>query len=77
MHFMIELKLVKAPNKACTRRVGVCAVFEHFSGFGFFSTSQALSTPPHAGNANRWAFPCKIMQYKQLHGGKLIREKHY
>jgi hypothetical protein len=35
------------PNTACSGRVGVCAIFKHFSGFGLFSTSQTLSTPAH------------------------------
>ncbi len=34
-------------NKACTRRVGFCGIFKHFSGFEFFSTSRSESTPAH------------------------------
>jgi len=50
-----------APNKACTRRVGVSAIYRHFSGFEFSYISNIVHARPHAGNANRWAFPCKII----------------
>jgi hypothetical protein len=33
--------------------VGVCAVFKHFSGFGFFLLPGRIHARPHAGNANR------------------------
>ncbi len=39
----------RLPNKACTRRVGVCAVYKHFSGFGFFLHLKPFPTPPTRG----------------------------
>jgi len=42
-----------AANKACTRQVGVCAVYEHFSGFKFFLLPNIVHARPLAGNANR------------------------
>jgi hypothetical protein len=51
-----QVKLLNTqPNKACTRRVGVCAIYKHFSSFGFFYISNIIHARPHAGNANRWA----------------------
>jgi len=35
--------------------VGVCGIFEHFSGFGFFLLPSRIHARPHAGNASRWA----------------------
>jgi len=34
--------------------VGFCAIYKHFSGFGFFLLSNIIHTRPLAGNANRW-----------------------
>jgi len=38
-----------APNKACTRQVGLCAVFKHFPGFKFFPASKPCPRPPTCG----------------------------
>jgi hypothetical protein len=35
--------------------VGVCAIFEHFSGFEFFLLPSRIHARPPADNANRWA----------------------
>jgi len=44
------------PNKACSGRRGVCAVYRHFSGFELFLHLKPFSTPPaSAANASRWA----------------------
>jgi len=37
----------RLPNKACSGRVGFCAVYRHFSGFGLFSALGVLSRPAH------------------------------
>jgi hypothetical protein len=50
----------KTPNKACSRLVGFCAVFEHFSGFGLFLLPSRIHARPPAANANRWAQFCAI-----------------
>jgi hypothetical protein len=36
-------------NKACTRRVGVCAFYKHLSGFGFFLHLKPFPSPPTRG----------------------------
>jgi len=33
----------KLPNKACSGFLGVCAIYKHFSGFGFFYISNLFS----------------------------------
>jgi len=53
--FLVNIKL---PNKACTRQVGVCAIYEHFSSFEFFLLLGRVHARPLAGNANRCAAPC-------------------
>jgi len=35
--------------------VGVCAVYNHFSGFGFILLSGSYPARPQTSNANRWA----------------------
>ncbi len=50
-----------APNKACTRRGGVCAIYRRFSGFGLFHISSIVPVRPHAGNANRWALALRVI----------------
>jgi hypothetical protein len=40
-------------HTACTRRVGFCGIFKHFSGFGLFLLPSRIHARPHAGNANR------------------------
>jgi hypothetical protein len=50
-------KIEKLPNKACTRRVGFCAIYKHFSGFGLSLLPSIIHARPHAGNANRWQEP--------------------
>jgi hypothetical protein len=54
-------------NKACSRLVGFCAVFEHFSGFGLFLLPSRIPARPPAANANRWAASAilKIALYKK------------
>ncbi len=37
------------PNKACTRRVGVCGIYKHFSGFGLFLYLKPFPRPPTRG----------------------------
>jgi WD40 repeat protein len=37
--------------------VGVCGIFKHFPRFEFFLLPNIVHARPHAGNANRWAFP--------------------
>ena len=49
-------------NKACSGFVGVCAVYKHFSGFGFFLLSGIFPARPQTTNANRWAVPFKNMK---------------
>ena len=39
----------RLPNKACTRRVGFCAIYRHFSGFGFFLHLKHCPRPPTRG----------------------------
>ena len=39
------------PNMACSRRVGVCAIYEHFSDFEFFLLPSRVHARPHAANA--------------------------
>jgi hypothetical protein len=39
----------------CTRQVGFCAIFGHFSGFEFFLLPSRVHGRPSASNANRWA----------------------
>jgi len=58
-----HLKLVKAPNTACTGRWGVCAIYEHFPGFEFFLLPSRVHAHPSASNANRWA---AVMEEKEL-----------
>jgi hypothetical protein len=41
--------LKNLPNKACSRLVGFCAVFKHFSGFGLFPALEANLVPPTSG----------------------------
>jgi hypothetical protein len=36
-------------NKACTRRVGFCAIYKHFSGFEFFLHLKPFPSPPTRG----------------------------
>ena len=48
----------KAPNKACTGRLGLCAFFGVVLNFGSFPVSRVDSTPA-AGNAGRWALEGK------------------
>jgi hypothetical protein len=50
-----SLAFIEPPNKTCSRLAGFCAVFEHFSGFGFFLLSKRIHARPPAANANRWA----------------------
>jgi len=38
-----------APNKACTRRVGVCAIYKHFSGFKLFLHLKHCPRPSTRG----------------------------
>ena len=45
--FSISESYTKPANKACTRRVGVCAIYELFFWLWVFPTSQTLSTPAH------------------------------
>jgi len=47
-------KVKSGSNKACTRQVGFCGIFEHFSGLEFFLLSGIFPARPLAGNANRW-----------------------
>jgi hypothetical protein len=44
-----------------------------FLASGFFYTSSIVHARPHAGNANRWAFPCKISVQKKMK--KSFRDK--
>jgi hypothetical protein len=52
---MVGLLNKPAPNTACTRLVGVCAIYKHFSRFEFFLLPSIVHARPHAGNASRWA----------------------
>ena len=47
----------KRANKACSGFVGVCAVYKHFSGFGFFLLSGIFPARPQTTNASRWHAP--------------------
>ena len=49
------------PNTACSGCVGLCAVYKHFSGFGFFLLTGIYLARPHTTNANRWAFILQIV----------------
>ena len=51
-----SLKRLAAPPKSqapsldpATRQVGICAIFEHFSGFEFFSASRQSPRTPTCG----------------------------
>ncbi len=44
--FSISESCVKPANKACSGRVGVCAFYKHFSGFGFFPHLKPNPRPP-------------------------------
>jgi hypothetical protein len=44
-----------APNKACTRRWGVCAFFRHYPRLSLFLSGRLRRPRPSASNANRWA----------------------
>jgi hypothetical protein len=52
-----------APNKACTRQVGFCAIFEYFPRLSRIHISKRIHTRPLAGNANRWALRLKQIIY--------------
>jgi len=39
---------VRLPDKACSEFMGVCAIYKHFSGFGFFLLSSKIHTRAHA-----------------------------
>jgi len=40
---------LRPTTKACTRQVGVCAIFKHFSGFEFFLHLKHCPRPPTCG----------------------------
>jgi len=48
------LNVKEPPNKACSGFLGVCAIYEHFSGFEFFLLSGIFPARPKSANANRW-----------------------
>jgi hypothetical protein len=43
------------PNNACTGQVGFVAIFERFSGVGFFLLPSIVHAHPPASIAIRWA----------------------
>ncbi len=50
------MKMVNAPNTACTGRLGLCAFFGDCSELWQFSVFELFPLPA-AGNASRWAVP--------------------
>jgi len=46
--------------------VGVCAIYEHFSGFELFRLPNIVHALPHAGNANCWT-----ANTNEAHGDKM------
>jgi hypothetical protein len=59
------------PNTACSRQVGFCAIYGHFSGFKFFLLSNGIHARPLAANASRWASGhVKIQKKNRLAGGR-------
>jgi len=50
-----SLAFIEPPNKACSGLAGFCAIYKHFSGFGFFLLSGIFPARPPTTNANRWA----------------------
>ncbi len=42
----MKYTLIKLPNNACSRRVGVAAFFKPFSGFEFFPLPILVHPPP-------------------------------
>jgi len=47
--FSISESCTKPSNKAYTRRWGFCAIYKHFSGFGFFLHLKHCPRPPTRG----------------------------
>jgi hypothetical protein len=39
----------RLPNKACTRQVGVCAIYKQFSRFKFSLLPSSIIRPPTCG----------------------------
>ncbi len=60
----------RLPNKACSGRVGVCAIYRHFSGFGFFLLPSRIHARPPAANASRWVLALTTLRFSgdYLHG---------
>ena len=50
----ISLASQAAPNKACTRRWGVCAFFRRFLCLSVFLFGRRSAVRPSASNADRW-----------------------
>jgi disulfide bond formation protein DsbB len=61
----VKFEEKNAPNKACIRRVGVCAIYKHFSGFRFFLLPNIVHARQKSANANRWAAIAKFLVKKE------------
>ena len=48
------LEKQNAANKACTRRVGFCAIYKRFSGFELFLLPSRVHAAPAPVNASRY-----------------------